>query len=78
MSLAHVIHRIATDDSFANQFVYDPASALATAGLELNTPELAALQALMSHPGWQNLCSSTQAEIDTSVSVAAPTACSNT
>ena len=64
MSLADVVHRIASDPSFASRFAQDPATALASAKLELSEQELAALRALMARPKWETLCSPAQAEID--------------
>jgi len=82
MSLAIVIHRIATNQSFANQFQQDPASALASAGLELNKLEMASLQKLVNRPDWQSLYCSAEAETDPSpwlpIPVVSPAQCSNT
>ncbi len=82
MSLTHVIHRIASDPSFAHLFSLNPASALASAQLELNNEELAAVQALMRRPGWQKLCRPAEAEIESypwvAVQRSSPEACSNT
>jgi hypothetical protein len=64
MSLTNLIHRIASDQSFANRFAQDPAAALASAGLDLSEEERRALQTLLSRPGWQDLFSPANAGID--------------
>lgn len=43
MSLAQVIHKITTDDDFANQWKSNPEKALAQRGLKLSQEELAFL-----------------------------------
>ena len=82
MSLIQVIHRIASDQPFAIQFAQDPASALASVGLDLSDEERRAIQTLMSRPDWQNLCSPAQAEIESypwmSALTASPESCSRT
>ncbi len=61
MSLPLVIHRVASDPSFADSLLHDPISTLKSAGLELREDELAALRTLLSRPDWQRLCSSGEA-----------------
>lgn len=45
MSIAQVVHRISTDNDFANQWRLDPEGTLAKRGLWLSNEELAFLKA---------------------------------
>jgi hypothetical protein len=45
MSLAQVVHRMSTDNDFANQWRLDPEGTLAQRGLRLSKEELAFLKA---------------------------------
>jgi hypothetical protein len=80
MSLANVIHGIASDRSFASRFTHDPTTALASVDLALNEEEVSAIRATIRRPGWHELCSFAKAEIDNypwiPVEVASPVSCS--
>jgi hypothetical protein len=58
MTLAHVAHRIATNPTFAADFIAEPRQALRANGLTLDDESIAAVQAVLrGHPRWQELCS---------------------
>lgn len=47
MSLAHVIHRLVTDETFQRHWAADPRAALAAARLDLTDQELQALGSVL-------------------------------
>jgi hypothetical protein len=51
MSIAQVVHRMSTDNDFANQWRIDPEGALAKRGLRLSNEELAFLKAGLKRSG---------------------------
>jgi hypothetical protein len=51
MSIAQVVHRMSTDNDFANQWRIDPEGALAKRGLWLSNEELAFLKAGLKRSG---------------------------
>ncbi len=58
MTLAHVVHRIATDPSFTTQFLQDPPKALADVQVTLDTESIEVLLAILrTNPNWPALCS---------------------
>ncbi len=58
MALAHVIHRIASDPTFAAQMLHEPRTALLAADLTLDDAEIAAvLDVLREDTHWVELCS---------------------
>lgn len=58
MTLANVVHRIATDPTFAPQLVEDAQKALVDADLVLDAESMEGLLAVLrSDPNWMELCS---------------------
>lgn len=51
MNLADLIHRIATDEQFAAQFIDDPNDAIRTSGLTLDSESLQALTGILRKSG---------------------------
>jgi DNA-binding MurR/RpiR family transcriptional regulator len=66
MELAHVVHRAATDPTFAAKLLHDPHATLQHAQAQLDQQQLAALLAfLREHPRWTALCSPGENPIQT-------------
>ena len=62
MTLEEVVYRMVSDADFAAEMQREPRATLAAAGLTLDEPELAALQAVLHRPAqWTELCARSEA-----------------
>lgn len=65
MTLAHVVHRIATDRSFAKRILQEAQAALAAADFVLDDESIAAVLAVLRDSAhWEELCSPTMNPLD--------------